>query len=48
MKTSQFLFILAGLHIFTASSKGTAGVIVYAVLPIGLSIVGAYLLVNGH
>lgn len=48
MKTSQILFLIAGIAIFFVETKGVAGVIVYMLLPLGLCAIGAYLLVNGY
>lgn len=48
MKTSTFLFVLAGCTLFFGSGKGAAGTFALAFMILGLASLGAFLLVNGY
>jgi len=47
MKTSTFIFVLAGLAFFMGGT-GKWGVIGQAFIIVGLASIGAFLLVNGY
>jgi len=47
MKTSTFIFVLAGLAFFMGGT-GKWGVIAQAFIIVGLASIGAFLLVNGY
>ena len=48
MKTSTFLFVLAGTSLLFRKATGTAGVISHVLTTLGLASIGAFLLVNGY